>query len=803
MEEKEKHTVRISVRRLVEFVFRSGDIDNRMGAGRDKEAMLLGAQLHRKIQKRMGSGYQAEVSLKQEYCLNEYLEPGSLEPEILLYLILEGRADGIFTEGENVVIDEIKGVYMDLSHLAESLPVHRAQALCYAYMIAKEKGLNTIGIQVTYCQMESEEIRRFRETLPFDEVEEWFTGVLREYGKWARYAAEQKIRRLESTKGLEFPFSYRPGQRDLVVSVYRSIRRQRRLFIQAPTGIGKTLSVVFPAVKAMGEGTGEKLFYLTAKNVAREAAEEALRILREEGGLHFTSTVITAKEKACFLEKPDCNPEACPYAKGHYDRVNDAVYSLLMEKEAFTREDIRQKAEECCVCPFEMGLDVTEWVDGIICDYNYVFDPNAALRRYFSEGIQGDYLFLVDEAHNLVERAREMYSAVLVKEEFLAVKKIVKPYSRKLERCLDRCSRQMLELKRECDAWTVYPEVNALYLTVLGTFGEMENFRADHPGLDLGEEYRELYFRIRHFLAMYERIEEGYRIYGEHQPDGTFRVKLYCVHPAANLKLCLENSLSTVFFSATLLPIQYYKELLGGEPDDYAVYAPSPFSATNRLLAVGGDVSSRYTRRSDSEFRRVAGEIAAMVRGKAGHYMAFFPSYAYLERTERFLREELEPEGVRLLAQTSSMREAEREAFLEEFRGAGPGSLLGLCVLGGLFSEGIDLKGENLIGAAVVGTGIPQVCTEREILKTYFNEKEQNGFDYAYRYPGFNKVMQAAGRVIRTTEDRGVILLLDDRFLQRETRQLFPREWEDCRRTDSQNLSDELDKFWNCEENIE
>lgn len=809
----ENNRIRISVRRLVEFLFRSGDIDNRAGAGRDKELMMLGAKLHRKIQRRMGAGYQAEVALKREYCLNDYLEAGQMSPESPLYLVLEGRADGVIAEKEMTVIDEIKGVCLDLSRLTKSVPVHKAQALCYACMLAEERGLDRVGIQITYCQMESEEIRRFREVWSREELEAWRTRLLRDYGKWARYTFERRLLREESTKPLEFPFLYRPGQRDLAVSVYRSIRRERKLFIQAPTGIGKTMSVLFPAIKAMAEGTGEKLFYLTAKNVTREAAEEALKILRSRG-LRFTSTVITAKEKICPLKKPDCNPEGCPYAEGHYDRVNEAVFALLTGKEAITGEDVRRTAEEFRVCPFETGLDVTDWVDGILCDYNYVFDPRAALRRYFAEGIRGEYLFLVDEAHNLVERAREMYSAELVKEDFLAVKKIVKPYSRKLEKALENCNRQMLEKKRECDSYVLYPEVDRLYAAVLGAFGEMENFRADHPGLDLGEAYRELYFRLRDFLNIHERLGDDYRIYGQHLADGRFRIRLYCVHPAKNLKLCQEKGLSTVFFSATLLPIAYYKELLGGEPEDYAVYAESPFKEENRLLAVSRDVTSRYTRRSEKEFERIAEEIAVMVLARPGNYMAFFPSYQYMEQAARPLTALLAGQAVTVLRQTASMGEEEREAFLRRFRerGQAAGSLLGLCVLGGLFSEGIDLKGESLIGAAVVGTGIPQVCTEREILKAYFNRKEPggeicgclpasgegfSGFDYAYRFPGFNRVCQAAGRVIRTAEDAGVILLLDERFLQADNLALFPREWGGYRVTDRRGLAGELERFWN------
>ncbi|MCI8513598.1 MAG: ATP-dependent DNA helicase [Lachnospiraceae bacterium] len=793
--ENGSNRIRISVRNLVEFLFRSGDIDNRMGAGRGRELMALGAKLHRKIQRVMGAGYRAEVAFKREYCLNEYLEAGQMAPETPLYLVLEGRADGVIEEKDMTVIDEIKGVCLELSHLEESVPVHKAQALCYACMLAEERDLDRVGVQLTYCQMESEEIRRFREIWSREELRAWLARLLARYGKWARYTFERRLLRVESTKPLEFPFAYRPGQRELAVSVYRSIRRQRKLFIQAPTGIGKTMSVLFPAVKAMGEGTGEKLFYLTAKNVTREAAEEALRILRGRG-LRFTSSVVTAKEKICPLEKPDCNPEACPYAKGHYDRVNEAVFSLLTRTEAVTGEDIRRTAEEFQVCPFEMGLDVTDWVDGILCDYNYVFDPRAALRRYFSEGVRGEYLFLVDEAHNLVERAREMYSASLVKEDFLAVKKLVKPYSRKLEKALENCNRQMLARKRECDSYTLYAEVDSLYLAVLKALGEMENFRAEHPGLDPGEAYRDLYFKIRDFLSIHEQAGEDYQIYGEHQKDGRFMIRLYCVHPAKNLKLCQDKALSTVFFSATLLPIAYYKELLGGEPEDYAVYAESPFETEKRLLAVSRDVSSRYTRRSEEEFERIAEEIAAMVLARPGNYMAFFPSYQYMERVEIPLTALLASETVRVIRQAPFMGEKEREAFLGEFRERVGGSLLGLCVLGGLFSEGIDLKGESLIGAAVVGTGIPQVCTEREILKAYFNRKGLSGFDYAYRFPGFNRICQAAGRVIRTTEDVGVILLLDERFLQADNRALFPREWDGYRIVGRRGLAGELKGFW-------
>ena len=430
MSEENKRSIRISVRNLVEFVLRSGDIDNRRSGNAQKDAMLAGGRIHRKIQKRMGSGYRAEVPLKHEVT----------DDEQEIVLSVEGRADGIFTENGITVIDEIKGMYTDVARLEAPIEVHLAQAMCYGYIYCCDKDLDGIRLQLTYCNLETEEIRRFQTDRSKEELEQWFSGVVHEYFKWARYLYHHELTRDASIRNLEFPYPYREGQRDLVVSVYRTISRKKRLFIQAPTGIGKTLSTVFPAVRAIGEGKGDKLFYLTAKTVTRTVAEEALRILRGKG-LIFTSVTITAKEKLCPLENCECNPDACPYAKGHFDRVNEAVFDILHLEQEMTREKILEYAEKYKVCPFEYCLDISSWTDGIICDYNYVFDPNVRLKRYFADGQTGEYLFLVDEAHNLVSRAREMYSAQIVKEEILEVKRSIRGRSKKLERALERCNK--------------------------------------------------------------------------------------------------------------------------------------------------------------------------------------------------------------------------------------------------------------------------------------------------------------------------------------------------------------------------
>ena len=752
---EQKKQVRISVRALVEFVLRSGDIDNRRSGAAQKDAMAAGTRIHKKIQKRMGGNYRAEVPLKYT----------ALDEEEDIELLVEGRADGIFEEDGIVTIDEIKGVYMDLERLTEPVAVHMAQAMCYGYFYCCDRDLDGVRIQLTYCNLETEEIRRFHEDRSKEELEAWFRSVIHEYFKWARYLCHHELQRNQSISGLEFPFPYREGQRDLAVAVYKTISRKKRLFIQAPTGIGKTLSTIFPAVQAMGAGKASKVFYLTAKTITRTVAEEAFRILRSRG-LVFTAVTITAKEKLCPMEKTECNPEACPYAKGHFDRVNEAVFDILHLEQEMDRETVLRYAEKYRVCPFEFCLDISSWTDGIICDYDYVFDPNVRLKRYFADGASGDYLFLVDEAHNLVSRAREMYSASVYKEDFQEVKRIIKGKSPRLERQLDRCNKLLLSMKRECGDWQLLEDVTGLAAGIMTAFSYMETFMEEFPEFPERETVLDFYFCLRDFLNVYEELDGHYRIYEENREDGSFLVRLFCVDPSRLLSRCMDQGASTILFSATLLPVRYYKTLLSGNQEDYAVYVNSPFPEENRLLMVAEDVSSRYTRRSPSEYRKVADYIRIVTQSRPGNYMVFFPSYQYMGEIEEILEEE--PLKADLLVQGQGMGEAEKAEFLEEFEKERSHSLAAFCVMGGVFSEGIDLKEERLIGVIVVGTGLPMVCAEQEVLKGYFDETEEKGFDFSYQYPGMNKVLQAAGRVIRTPGDRGVILLLDDRFLRRD-----------------------------------
>jgi len=822
--ETSREQIKISVRNLVEFILRSGDIDNRHHAS-SETAMQEGSRIHRMIQKQMGPDYQAEVTLRYTHVTENY------------DLVVEGRADGIIDTPKEKVIDEIKGTYRELFRMKEANPVHLAQAKCYAYIYALQKEISVIQVRMTYCHLETEEIRYFTSEYTFEELKKWFEGVLQEYVKWADYEYQWKQTRNESIRQVQFPFPYREGQKELVTYVYQTIYHKRKLFLEAPTGVGKTISTVFPAIKAMEKGMGDKLFYLTAKTITRTVAEQTFEILRQQG-LQLKSVILTAKDKICFMEETQCNPEHCPYAKGHFDRINEAMYDLLTHEDSFSREKIEEYAHKHKVCPFEFCLDMSLYADAIIGDYNYLFDPHVYLKRFFGENSSKNYVFLIDEAHNLLERGREMYSATLLKEEFLELKRILQDgaddieeqkenhgvshktvlfgqgYAYAMIKQLEKCNKEMLVLKKECEDCRILDSVERLILPLGRLREKMESYLEESEDGEVPEKepLLDLYFKIKHFLEIYELVDDKYVKYSQRSENGDFLVKLFCVDPSTNLKGCMQKGRSSVLFSATFLPIQYYKTLLGGEEKDYEVYANSVFDPEKRGLFVANDVTSKYTRRSEEEFMKIAKYIQQIVTKRHGNYMVFCPSYAFLEEVYQVFAEYFATEEMDCVLQSDIMNEADREEFLHLFEGnveldienalnfdvsyEEDRYLIGFCVLGGIFSEGIDLKHDSLIGAIVIGTGLPQVCFEREILKNYFDDNGGNGFDYAYRFPGMNKVLQAAGRVIRTSDDVGIIALLDERFQQNAYIRLFPREWENYQEVGMATIEKKVERFW-------
>ena len=799
--------VYLSVRSLVEFVYRSGDLDNRSRTSPEL-AMREGNRIHRMLQKKGGPGYHAEVGLKWRYQTGRY------------DICLEGRADGImedyvpeevhklqeelplFSEEYGLMeapqaltyIDEIKSTYRKLSRIKEPYPEHLAQAKCYAYIVAMEEELELVGVRVTYYNIKDQDIIYFHQVYRKDELVDWFEATMRECQKWLDYSYEWKLVKIPSIQEIPFPYAYRTGQKELASYVYQTIYHEKKLFLEAPTGVGKTLSTVFPAVKAVGQGLSEKIFYLTAKTITRTVAEEAFGLLREKG-LKFKDIVITAKEKICSNEICDCNPAVCPYAKGHFDRVNECLYALITRENRFSREVIERYAMEYQVCPYELSLDVSLFADAVICDYNYVFDPHVYLRRYFSGDNAGKYIFLIDEAHNLLDRGREMYSAVLVKEQVLELKRLMKEYDKDIVKQLEKLNKALLARKKQSDGLTIFEDAEEVYQAAEELKGLLDAYINNNNDSPVMDEITDFYFELAHFIDIYEELDDRYVIYGYLRENGDYLLKLLNVDTSANLKKRMEQARSTILFSATLLPIQYYKELLGGEKEDYEVYAHSVFPTENRGLFIARDVTSKYTRRGPREYEHIAEYLHAMVWSRRGNYMAFFPSYAFMEEVYGTYISMYAGEEVEYLLQQEDMTEEDREGFLDAFRQKNERSLLGFCVLGGIFSEGIDLKNDSLIGAAIVGTGLPQVGQDRELLKEYF-DKQGQGFDYAYRFPGMNKVLQAAGRVIRTAEDVGVVLLLDERFLQSTYRALYPREWDHLQLVDRGNVAEKLEEFW-------
>lgn len=779
--------VHLSVRQLVEFLMQTGSIDSRF-TGFDRAAE--GARIHRKLQKQAGEGYQAEVYLKQTYTVAE-----------VDYLI-DGRADGIFTDENGVVtVDEIKTVTTPLHQIEENFkPVHWAQGQVYAAIYAAQNGLESIAVQLTYYQVEEEQIRRFTRSFTQQQLEEFVVDLLQQYAPWAKRANQWASARNQSLQALTFPFSeYRTGQRALAAAAYRTFRDGGRLLCQAPTGIGKTMSTLFPALKAMGEGHGERTFYLTARTTTRQAAESALELLRShKSNLVLKSISLTAKDSICLLEQRECTPEACPYANGYYDRIRDALWQAL-DTDCFTKDSLQQLAKQYTVCPFELGLDLSLWCDVIVGDYNYLFDPVVSLKRFFESG--GDYLFLVDEAHNLPDRAREMHSAALSKQQVYQVKKALGNGKSRLKAALTKLNNAFIEFRHQCEqtpAHTFFEQsaCSSFNRLVANCTTPLEEWLEEHREGELHQTVLTLYFDLRSYLRVSERYDEHF-ITQISAFGSEVIVSQLCLDPSEFLDQNFASGRGSVVFSATLSPMNYYRDVLGCQTAQCAAL-PSPFSPSHLGLFCAGTVSTRYKDRAQS-VPLVAQYLYGMCQGRTGNYMAFFPSYSYLQQVQEYFCQQY-PQ-LDTYVQTPGMTEEEKHSFLERFTDCPTHTMLCFGVMGGIFGEGIDLAGNRLIGTAIVGVGLPQINPRQEVLREYFDRQLGNGFAYAYQYPGFNKVLQAAGRVIRTATDRGVVLLIDDRFTHQNYQNLFPNHWSHCRYLDSpERFSQQLTDFWQANE---
>lgn len=785
MLETEKVHFHISVRNLVEFVLKSGDIDDRYGDRDPVLSMREGQRIHKMIQRRQASGYIPEVQLKY------LVEFDRFEFE------LEGRADGVIYDTKTnipICVDEIKGIYQDLDQIEEPVPVHLAQAKCYAYILCEQNNLESISVRMTYCNLDTDEVKKLEQLYTYTELKEFFDGVWNLYKRWAEFEYDWIQSRNANILDMTFPFEYRDGQKKLIATVYKTIVDEGTTFIEAPTGSGKTISTLYPSIQALGRGLLEKIFYLTSKTITKSVAIDTFQLFHDhKTPLKVVS--ITAKDRICFLDERKCNPDDCPYAKGHLDRVNDAVFDLLTSEDIFTEEKIKEYAEKHMVCPFEFSLDLSLWCDAIIGDYNYVFNPTSYLKRFFADGVRHDYVFLMDEAHNLVDRGRQMYSEVLLKEDFLNARAKLKNYDKRLYNCLGKCNQIILRWKKHDPNFTRVLDIDEFSLQILNLKGQFERFFQKRIHFEGEDEVRDFYFRVRNFSNLLDYYGDHYLFYGETRSDGTYAVNLSCMDPSVMLQERLDKAKASVFFSATLLPLKYYKKLLCTEEKPVAVFADTIFKPEQMHIVNGVDVTTKYTARSDEMYDRYARYIYEITNAKKGNYFVFFPSYKLMN--DVLFHFEAYNTGAKVMVQEAQMTEEEKKSFLESFREERDETLIGFCVVGGLFSEGIDLTGDSLIGVIIAGMALPMVCRENELLRDYFEDIERgSGFNFAYLYPGMCKVLQAAGRLIRTESDRGVIALLDDRFSKSEYRAIYPNHWGSITRVSVNSVRDTVTKFW-------
>jgi len=739
-----------------------------------------GIRSHQKVQRSRPEGYSAEVTVSYTTETDNFI------------LEVNGRIDGIFDHENTPVIEEIKSTHRDLeSPQFDENELHWGQAKCYAYMYALEKGHEDINVQLTYCHVESGATREIIHTFTTKSLRLFFDRLVAEYLEWADGVFAWTALRDHTIAGLEFPFAqYRPGQRRMAAEIYRTIRDSGQIIVQAPPGIGKTIASIFPALKAMGEGHIEKIFYLTARTTGRMVAENTFAILGENH-LKLKTITLTAKDKTCFLPDAACSGKECIYAEGYYDRIGTAVNETLLNDQ-ITRDVIENAAREHRVCPFEFSLDISLQADCIICDYNYAFDPKVFLKRFFAEK-RHRYAFLIDETHNLVDRAREMFSAELSKQQLLDVRRMIKADLPTVYKAIGKINTWMLSAKKNIQSGGFLAEgtpPETLY-PVLKDFTKIMDRRVSGSiKSTFRKELLDLYFTVTSFLRCADTYDEKFStIYALEGRD--LKLKLYCLDPSTRLEQALDRSESVVFFSATITPADYFRKILGIREEAKSLLLPSPFPADRLCVLVAGKISTYYSDR-DTTKHEIARHIQAMVNTRKGNYLVFFPSYHYMTAVHDIFLEAAHDMDV--IIQSRDMSEEARSDFVARFKEDTERTLTGFAVMGGVFGEGIDLVGDRLTGAVIIGVGLPGISPERDLIRSHFGKKD--GFLFAYLYPGINKVLQATGRVIRSSQDRGAVLLIDKRFSSHQYGLLFPDEWKPLTIKDDSQLQHTLQKFW-------
>lgn len=757
-------SLRISVRALVEFTLHGEDI-----RPISLSAMREGTLGHKARQELLPEPWQSEVPLSLD-C--------SLEDSLILQI--SGRMDA-FLDGDVPCVEEIK-LWKGKQPPGEALPAHWAQAVCYGHMLFSSDSYEKIDIRVVYVNARGTVQADFTQRMVPEDCFRIFDPLLQNYVRRLRSVRNHILARDASLRDLVFPFPvYRPGQREMAVQVYTAVRRGKRLFASLPTGTGKSAAVLFPALKALGEGLTNRIYYLTARTTQRQGAHEALRRMREQT-LHLWVLTLDAKDKQC-PHRTVCHPDYCPRAKGHFLRDAGAIEELLLTDE-WTPDVIRDAADRHMLCPFELSLSLAELADVTVCDYNYALDPAVHIQRIFDRN-EGTTL-LIDEAHHLPERLRSMLSGEVDGARLRRLRTVVgQTAGRKhpLYKAMTDTLRALTDLPVEEELRE--GRLESFPQSLLSSCQKLsEAFLAAQyemfPWDLVGERLTDTLSPLLSFLRAVESGQEIACLWNG--SERTRHVYAFALDVGTYFDEVTARLPGTVCFSATIDPLPEMRTLLGCGEEDACFSAPSSFPAEN-LLLLRHDIDLRYKNR-DSAVPEVCRQIELLVSAHPGHYLVFFPSFAYLKKVAEALT-------VPFIAQESGMSQDDRNAFLFRFTPDAP-PVLGLCVLGGVFSEGIDLPGTALDGAVIVGVGLPQVNRFTETLRDWYEARLGAGFLYAYQIPGMQKAAQAAGRVIRTETDRGVVLLLDSRFGSGSYLRLCPAHWQ-IRTGDTEKL---LRSFW-------
>lgn len=752
----------LSVHQLVDFLLRTGDIDSRVF---NRSSMNEGTLLHALYQAKQGDNYISEYPLSTEAVVGE------------IKVKIQGRADGIIIHKNKYTIDEIKTTVLDLKEFKDAnLDWHLGQAKVYAYMFSKEKGLDFCDVKLTYIRQGKESEKLIvNYSFSFSQLEDCFYSLINEYLSFYNIVFRKLEERNESIKYLEFPFEkYREGQRELAKYSYSIGKNGGKLFVEAPTGIGKTMSTLYPFIKSLQEDEKAKIFYLTAKNSGKINAHLAVKILRAQG-LKINDILLTAKDKICFCKDKACNPDECPFAIGYYNKIKDIIKEALLNFEDFDYETLIDIAKTYNVCPFELELDLSLFADIIICDYNYIFDPISYLKRYFDED-SSHTLLLVDEAHNLVDRSKEMYSASLDLFLFKKASDSLKGIqSKKIKLALAKIKKMFEKYQNLEKGEHLFLDINYDDFKIIDKFINVYQEEIKNKDNQITKDLTNLYIECNKFKRISELMDDNFIHYINVEDDNVY-IKIACLNASKFLHDVTKRIKGSIFFSATLSPIEYYIDTLGGDKDkDPTLILSSPFPKENLKIIVAPKISVRYKYREKS-YDDLVKYIEVFVKQKVGNYFIYLPSYEYKEKIASLLNL---GEDIIIHYQEKDMNDLQKELFLDNFKPNPNKTHVGILVIGGAFSEGIDLVNDRLIGTMIVGIGLGKINFESDKIAELFNSKGLNGFDYAYLYPGMNKVMQAVGRLIRSETDRGVAVLVEDRYLRKEYRSLFKKEWED------------------------